>query len=146
MSVNCSRVRAQVSLRLDDELSQLERRMLAAHLEGCADCSVYADEVEEFTLALRAAPTVSLDRPIAVSRPRRVSILRMQTGIAAVLAIAAVGLAAQLAPSSSGGASRSDWSVTVTRFPTSAETDRELALLKGLPSRGRQSVGSSSLL
>ncbi len=146
MSVNCSRVRAQVSLRLDDELSQLERRMLSAHLERCADCRVYADEVEEFTLALRAAPPVSLDRPIAVRRPRRVSILRMQTGVAAVLAVAAVGVASQLTPSSSGDVSRSEWAVTVTRFPTSAETDRELSLLKRLPSRGPQSVGSSSLL
>jgi predicted anti-sigma-YlaC factor YlaD len=144
MSVNCSRVRAQVSLRLDDELSQLERRMLSAHLERCDDCRVYADEVEEFTLALRAAPPVPLDRPIVVRRPRRLVIARMQAGVAAVLAIAAVGLASQVTPSSSGEVS--DWSVTVTRFPTRAETEHELALLKRLPKRGPQSVASSTLL
>jgi Putative zinc-finger len=145
MSVNCSRVRAQVSLRLDDELSQLERRMVTAHLERCGDCRLFADEVEDFTLQLRAAPLVALQRPIAVGRPRRVSILRMQAGVAAVLALAAVGLASQVTPSSSGDA-RSEWSVTVTRFPTRAETDRELALLNRLPAREPNSVNSSALL
>lgn len=146
MSVNCSRVRAQVSLQLDDELSQLERRMVSAHLERCHDCSLFAEEVEEFTLALRAAPPVLLDRPVAVRRPRRLSILRMQAGVAAVLAVAAVGLASQVTPSSSGNDTRSEWDVTVTRFPTRAETDRELALLKRLPDRQPQSVNASALL
>jgi anti-sigma factor RsiW len=146
MSVNCSRVRAQVSLRLDDELSQLERRMLSAHLDRCDPCRFYAEEVEEFTLALRAAPPVSLDRPIAVPSPRRVSIPRMQAGVAAALAVAALGLGSQLTPSSSGDGSLSGLSVTVTRFPTPAETDRELALLKRLPQRGPISVAGASLL
>ena len=35
----CARVREQVSLELDGELSQLEQRMLAAHLERCAACA-----------------------------------------------------------------------------------------------------------
>ena len=146
MSVNCSRVRAQVSLQLDDELSQLERRMVSAHLERCYDCSLFAEEVEEFTLALRAAPPVPLGYPIAVRRPRRVSILRMQAGVAAVLAVVAVGLASQVTPSSSGKATQSEWSVTVTRFPTRAETDRELALLNRLPTRAPKSVNASALL
>jgi predicted anti-sigma-YlaC factor YlaD len=146
MSVNCSRVRSQVSLQLDDELSQLERRMVSVHLERCHDCRLFAEEVEEFTLALRAAPMVALDRAIAVTRPRRLSILRMQAGVAAVLAVVAVGLASQVTPSSSEDATRSEWSVTVTRFPTAAETERELALLKRLPNRAPKSVMASHLL
>ena len=39
----CSRVREQVSLELDGELSQLEQRMLGAHLERCGGCAAYAD-------------------------------------------------------------------------------------------------------
>ena len=143
MSVSCSRVRAQVSLQLDDELSQLERRMVSAHLERCHDCSLYAEEVEEFTLALRAAPMVSLDRAISVTRPRRLSILRMQAGVAAVLAVVAVGLASQVTPSSSGHATESKWSVTVTRFPTAVETQRELEMLRSLPKRAPRSVIAS---
>ena len=146
MSVNCSRVRAQVSLQLDDELSQLERRMVSAHLGRCHDCSLFAEEVEEFTLALRAALPVPLDRAVAVRRPRRLSILRMQAGVAAVLAVAAVGLASQVTPSSSGDDTRSEWEVAVTRFPTRAEIDRELALLKRLPERQPNSVNASALL
>jgi predicted anti-sigma-YlaC factor YlaD len=146
MPVNCSRVRSQISLRLDDELSQLERRMVSTHLERCYDCRLFADEVEEFTLALRAAPSILLDRPIAVSRPRRLSILRMQAGVAAVLAFVAVGVASQVTPSSSGDVTQSEWSVTVTRFPTRAETEHELALLERLPNRGPKSVMASHLL
>jgi hypothetical protein len=67
----------------------------------------------------------------------------MQAGIAAVLAVVAVGLASQVTPSSSGDVTRSEWSVTVTRFPTSAETERELALLKRLPNRAPKSVMAS---
>ena len=143
MSVSCSRVRAQVSLQLDDELSQLERRMVSAHLERCHDCSLYAEEVEEFTLALRAAPMVLLDRAIVVTRPRRLSILRMQAGVAAVLAVVAVGLASQVTPSSSSDATESEWSVTVTRFPTAVETQRELEMLARLPNRSAKSVSAS---
>ena len=144
LSVSCSRVRAQVSLQLDDELSQLERRMVSAHLERCHDCSLYAEEVEEFTLALRAAPMVSLDRAIVVTRPRRLSILRMQAGVAAaVLAVVAVGLASQVTPSSSSDATESEWSVTVTRFPTAVETQRELEMLARLPNRAAKSVMAS---
>ncbi len=143
LSVSCSRVRAQVSLQLDDELSQLERRMVSAHLERCHDCSLYAEEVEEFTLALRAAPMVSLDRAIVVTRPRRLSILRMQAGVAAVLAVVAVGLASQVTPSSSSDATESEWSVTVTRFPTAVETQRELEMLARLPNRAAKSVTAS---
>jgi anti-sigma factor RsiW len=146
MSVNCSRVRAQVSLQLDDELSQLERRMVSAHLERCHDCRIFADEVEEFTLQLRAAPLLALERPIAVRRPRSLSILRMQAGVAAVLAVVAVGLASQVTPSSSGNADQPEWSVTVTRFPTRAETEQELELLKRLPNREPKSVMASALL
>jgi anti-sigma factor RsiW len=146
VSVNCSRVRAQVSLQLDDELSQLESRMMSAHLARCHDCRLFAAEVEEFTLALRAAPPVPLGHPIAVRRPRRLSILRMQAGVAAVLAVVAVGLASQVTPSSSNDPNQPEWTVSVTRFPTRAETEHELALLKRLPQREPKSVMASALL
>ena len=35
---NCDRARAWVSLRLDDEISELEERLLEAHLGRCAAC------------------------------------------------------------------------------------------------------------
>ena len=48
----CARVREQVSLELDGELSQLEQRMLGAHLERCGACATYAADVRDaFALA-----------------------------------------------------------------------------------------------
>ena len=67
----CRRVRAQVSLRLDSELSQLETRMLEVHLGRCASCSEYAADVERFTADLRSAPLEPLVRPAFVERGRR---------------------------------------------------------------------------
>ncbi|HWQ24220.1 MAG TPA: zf-HC2 domain-containing protein [Gaiellaceae bacterium] len=98
-SLVCDRVRAQVSLRLDGELSQLESRMLDAHLARCAECRAYEAAVTAVTNELRAAPLEPLPRPIAVRRPRRLAVAaRLQAGIAAALALAVVGLATQLGP------------------------------------------------
>ena len=95
---SCQRVREQVSLLLDDELSQLERRMLGAHLRRCADCSAYADEVTTFTDQIRYAPMETLTRQIVVQRRRRIpAAMRLQAGVAAALAFAALGLGSQLA-------------------------------------------------
>ena len=143
-SVVCQRVRAQVSLRLDDELSQLELRMLDAHLERCAHCSAYAADVTEFTLELRSAPLETLDRPIAVKRPRRLALARLQVGVAAMLAIATVGVAAQVTQSGQRDTSLSGTSVT--RFPTRAEFDRELAILESQSLPARTTVPLSAIL
>ena len=65
-SLVCDRVRAQISVGLDGELSQLERAMLASHLARCAGCARYEQDVTAFTQALRAAPLEPLSRPIVV--------------------------------------------------------------------------------
>ena len=52
----CSRVREQVSLELDGELSQLEQRMLGTHLERCPRCAAYAADVRDVTERIRNAP------------------------------------------------------------------------------------------
>jgi hypothetical protein len=124
---------------LDDELSQLERRMLGAHLRRCADCSAYADHVTTFTDQIRYAPMETLSRQIAVQRRRRIPVaMRLQAGVAAAFAFAALGLGSQLAsgpsPELSGVKS------TVSRYPTTAELQREIAILEYLPLRGTRSV------
>ena len=70
----CARVREQVSLELDDELSQLERRMLTAHLERCAACATYADDVRDLTERMRSAPLHTMRRPVVVRRQRSITI------------------------------------------------------------------------
>jgi anti-sigma factor RsiW len=98
-SVVCDRVRAQISLRLDGELSQLESLMLASHLARCEECSEFEASVVEVTLELRAAPLEPIPHPIEVRRHRRrAPVARMQVGIAAAMAIAVLGAVTQILP------------------------------------------------
>jgi predicted anti-sigma-YlaC factor YlaD len=92
----CERVRGQVSVQLDGELSQLEQRMVAAHLERCADCAAFEASVRSFTEQLRAAPREALRRPIVVRRTRRVSFSALQVSAAATVAVAVLGVVSQL--------------------------------------------------
>ncbi len=128
-SVLCDRVRAQVSLQLDDELSQLERRMLAAHLERCADCRLYMEDVNAFTTALREAPLESLERPLVLRRARRPSIARLQIGVAAGLAVAVLGAASQFAAPETQNPSLSRFEGAQDLSPPSAVLEREQAIL-----------------
>jgi predicted anti-sigma-YlaC factor YlaD len=134
-SLICDRVREQVSLQLDGELSELERRMLDAHLQRCASCEAFAARLDLVTTALREAPLEPLHRRIVVSAPRRISVARVQVAIAAVFALAALGLGAQLSSSDSGLLSRSK--TTITRYPAGAEVEAELALFEKLSDRER---------
>jgi anti-sigma factor RsiW len=93
----CSRVREQVSLELDGELSQLEQRMLGTHLERCPRCAAYAADVRDATERIRNAPRAIMQRPVVVRRRRPLTTVRLQVGVAAAFALAALGLGTQLA-------------------------------------------------
>jgi len=67
----CERVRGQISLDLDGELSQLERVMVAHHLEHCAGCNTFRDGVVAFTSEIRQATLEAPTHPIAIPRLRR---------------------------------------------------------------------------
>jgi anti-sigma factor RsiW len=95
-SLVCDRVRSQVSLGLDGELSQLETRMIAAHLSRCADCAAFEEDVRAFTSELRAAPMEQLAHPIEIVRRPRRALPRVQIGIAAAFAVALLGALTQL--------------------------------------------------
>jgi predicted anti-sigma-YlaC factor YlaD len=145
----CQRVRSQVSLRLDNEISHLEGRMLDVHLGRCAQCRAYAADLTTFTRDLRAAPLEILARPVFVERGRRWSVVRLQGRVAAsaaaVVAIVAIGVAAQVASSGQSETQLSNLERTVTRYPTQAELDRELAIFESLPTRRTASTGSTPL-
>jgi predicted anti-sigma-YlaC factor YlaD len=98
-AVACERVRAQASIELDGELSQLEQAMLAAHISHCPDCRAYRAEVHAFTRSLRSAPLVRPSGSIAPRRHRRVAaaVIRFQPAVAVAMAFAVVGIATQLA-------------------------------------------------
>lgn len=121
-SIVCDRVRAQISLGLDGELSELESRMLEAHVARCEECAAYEADVVSLTALLREAPLEPLERPIVLRRPsRRVSIVRMQVGVAAALAFAVLGVVAQLGPGQTEPTLASP-----TKFATSEQLTREV--------------------
>ena len=88
----CARVREQVSLELDGELSQLEHRMLATHLERCARCAAYAADVRDVTARIRNAPYAVMQRPIVVRRRRAVTTMRLPPILLYVFRRLAIGL------------------------------------------------------
>ena len=120
-SVVCDRVREQISLRLDGELSQLESRMLAAHLRRCPTCREYEADVVRFTDEIRSAPLERMERPIVIRRLRRVSALRLQAGVAAALAVAVLGAVTQIQALETEPSFASP-----ERFPTTAQLEREV--------------------
>jgi len=122
-SVTCERVRACVSLRLDSETSQLEQRMLEAHLGHCDDCRVYADDLDVFTSMLRSAPLEPLERPIVVPRTRRAAVGLSHLGVAAAVAIVAIGSMLQLGLPGAEPSARQP-----TKFPTLADGASEMQL------------------
>lgn len=98
----CDRVRGQISLALDGELSQLERAMLSSHLERCASCRAYQADSAALTTLLRDAPLEAMSRPVMVHRRRRSIVgARVQVAAAAAIAVAALAGAGQLLRSES---------------------------------------------
>ena len=85
----CSRARFWVSLRLDDQLSELESALLDAHLAGCPSCRSFACESTLTTDELRAAP-LTAHAPVLVSARRRRPAPLMVAFTAAVITAAAV--------------------------------------------------------
>ena len=129
----CDRVRSQVSLELDGELSQLERAMVAAHLERCPDCSAYESEVTSFTHLLRQAPLKELESPVVIRKPHRTIAARLQAGVAAAVAVAALGAASQVVPEAQDPA-RSPSESRQIQYPSLRQIEREQAILQSVNS------------
>jgi anti-sigma factor RsiW len=89
--MECERARARASLALDGELSQVERAHLRAHVGRCAQCAVFARDLDRLTQELRSAP---LQRPGArvPARRRNSGARKLQLGLAAAAVALAAGL------------------------------------------------------
>ena len=101
----CARAREWASLRLDGELSELERLLLRRHLARCEPCRGFVETVTEITGALRLAP---FERPSGTEpafEPRRGRPLRYR--VAAVAAAVAAGAIAGSVVALSGSEDRS---------------------------------------
>jgi predicted anti-sigma-YlaC factor YlaD len=123
----CERVRGQVSVLLDGELSQLEQRMVTAHLERCAGCKAFEAAVRSFTEELRAAPAELPRRPIVVRRTRRVSFSALQVSAAATIAVAVLGVVSQIGVSEQNVPNVNRQLVRPSLFKASWQPELELA-------------------
>ena len=94
----CDQIRSQVSLELDTGLARLESVRMARHLDRCADCRAFREDVVAFTDALRSAPLERPGRPVILPRSRQARLtavggVALRVSAAAAAAIVAVGLA-----------------------------------------------------
>jgi predicted anti-sigma-YlaC factor YlaD len=141
--VVCERVRAQVSLEVDGELSQLERAMLAAHVLRCAECRAHRRDVHALTRALRAAPFETAP-PVAVRRYRRsIAAMRLQAGAVAAMVFAVVGIASQVVGGQQQGPGLA--SLHVVHFQTQNELEREQALIEGNAALNARGPGEATV-
>jgi predicted anti-sigma-YlaC factor YlaD len=88
----CERTRALISIALDEELSELEVKLLDAHRRACVNCDEFAREITRFTEALRCEALEPLPIRTAVPRRRRSGQRIMQVGATAAAVVVAVGL------------------------------------------------------
>lgn len=117
----CDRARAWASLAPDGELSEIERKLLDAHLVRCEGCSAYATDVAAVTEVLQCEELAPLSRPISVVSWRRgTGIARLRTaGAVAAVTLMAIGIADR-APLPSNERSSLD-RPRVTNFSNDAE-------------------------
>jgi hypothetical protein len=101
----CERARSWAALAPDNELAELERKLLDAHLARCAGCRRFAERVAAVAEALRRESLQQLSYPVSVPfwRRRAVYARFRAAGAAAAVAAMALGVAAR-APLPSDGA------------------------------------------
>jgi ferric-dicitrate binding protein FerR (iron transport regulator) len=88
----CGRAREWVSLRLDGELSELERLLLWRHLARCGECHAFAESTEAVTRAIRETPQERPSRSLeSAPRPVRGRARRRLAYAAVVVGAAAAG-------------------------------------------------------
>jgi predicted anti-sigma-YlaC factor YlaD len=117
---------------LDGELSQLEQRMVASHLARCADCRSFEASVRDFTLEMRQAPLESPRVPIAVRRARRAVLNAANVSVAAMLAVAALGVVSQLSAPGAHNVEAVQRISSANLFTAGWRPERELAQIDSL--------------
>ena len=122
-------------MMLDAEVSELDRRLVAAHLARCAGCRVFEESVRAFTDEVRAATLEAPRQPIALRRLppplRRISLTAAQYSAAASVLIAVVGVMTQFGVQEQQRAAVSAPRASANLFSTAWQPEVELAQLDG---------------
>lgn len=138
----CDRAREWVSLRLDDEISELEDALLEAHLHRCGACREYEATVRGAVLALRARPLERMDEPIVVAGRRRTMPRPAAVARVAAVVAAAVGLTTVLSTQAAKGpAAHDSSSIPVASVPDDQDL-KQLRTLRVLQLGGRPPRGT----
>jgi predicted anti-sigma-YlaC factor YlaD len=123
----CERARAWASLRVDDELSELQSAVLDSHLRRCRACRAFARGTEQLSATLASA---RLEQPVQLELvlPPRGRLRALGRTALAAGAVAAASVAATLT-----GVSVSDGTARVSRpvaMVTAMDTPNELRALR----------------
>jgi predicted anti-sigma-YlaC factor YlaD len=100
----CARAREWASLRIDGELSELERLLLRRHLSRCEACRTFAESVRAAALLIRSTPQETPSKALAPAAPA-VGKRRLRYRLAAVAVALAIGatVGSVIAVSNGGG-------------------------------------------
>ena len=138
----CDRAREWVSLRLDDEISELEDALLEAHLHRCGACREYEATVRGAVLALRARPLERMDEPIVVAGRRRAMLRPAAVARVAAVVAAVVGVTTVLSTQAAKGpAAHGSSSIPVASVPDDQDL-KQLRTLRVLQLGGRPPRGT----
>ena len=119
----CHRARSLASSALDDELSELEVRLLESHLAECGECAAFAEGIAAVTTMLRTEPQMRYTVEIMPRlRHARRMVRRRAAVVSAGMLVAAsvLGVLASVTPSGSvppSAASRADISTPAVSGP-----------------------------
>jgi len=92
----CDRARAWAALAPDGELSEIEQKLLDAHLMRCQDCADFATSAAGVAEALRRERLVPLSYPVTLAFRRSAAFGRIRAaGAAAAVALMAIGIASR---------------------------------------------------
>ena len=136
ISLMCERARRWSSLRVDDELSELESALLDAHLGGCDSCRAFAQGTETVAAALAVA-RLEEPAPFALSVPRHRRARRISQSAAVATFVMIAAIVAGVAGFSAHGSSAR--AVKPVAMVSALDTPNELRQLRraGLILQGR---------
>jgi predicted anti-sigma-YlaC factor YlaD len=138
----CDRARGWVSLRLDEEISELEEALLESHLRCCAACRDFEATVRGAVLALRARPLERMEQPIAIAGRRRANFRPGAVARVAAVMAAVVGVTTVLTTQAAKGPNSSVPAQNPVASVTDDQDMKQLRTLRVIQLGGRPPRGS----